>query len=98
VPVPVPVAALNDFDNAQASRLDIRNGRCRPRCLDDHPKQRRLPPILLEFLGTTAGGFSRPILFNNEEGIDWVNVSGTQWPATEGAGGRARSAPWSLPM
>ena len=37
------------------------------------------------FLATSQSGFSRPILFTNEEAIDWVNRTGTAWPATEGA-------------
>jgi hypothetical protein len=87
VPFPYPVAALNDFDNAMASRLTIRNGGAVLGASMIIPSSAGYHRFCSEFLGTTAGGFSRPILFNNEEGIDWVNVSGTQWPATEGAVG-----------
>ena len=37
------------------------------------------------FLATEAQGFDRPMLFTNEEGIDWVNRSGKAWPTTIGA-------------
>jgi hypothetical protein len=37
------------------------------------------------FLATEEQGFDRPMLFTNEEGIDWVNRAGTAWPATIGA-------------
>ena len=37
------------------------------------------------FLATEEHGFDRPLLLTNEEGIDWVNRSGTAWPATIGA-------------
>ena len=32
------------------------------------------------FLATEEQGFDRPLLFTNEEGIDWVNRTGTAWP------------------
>ena len=32
------------------------------------------------FLATKEQGFNRPLLFTNEEGIDWVNRTGTAWP------------------
>jgi hypothetical protein len=37
------------------------------------------------FLATEEQGFDRPMLFTNEEGIDWVNRTGDQWPTTIGA-------------
>ena len=38
------------------------------------------------FLATKEQGFDRPLLFTNEEGIDWVNRAGKAWPtATVGA-------------
>ncbi len=37
------------------------------------------------FLATEEHGFKRPMLLTNEEGIDWVNRTGTAWPATIGA-------------
>ena len=37
------------------------------------------------FLAGEAQGFDRPLLFTNEEGIDWVNRSGTAWPTTIGS-------------
>ena len=37
------------------------------------------------FLATKEHGFKRPLLFTNEEGIDWINRSGDAWPTTIGA-------------
>ena len=37
------------------------------------------------FLATKANGFNRPLLFANEEGIDWVKREGKAFPATIGA-------------
>ena len=37
------------------------------------------------FIATEEHGFDRPMLLTNEEGIDWVNRTGTAWPATIGA-------------
>jgi len=37
------------------------------------------------FLATAEHGFDRSLLLTNEEGIDWVNRTGTAWPATVGA-------------
>jgi hypothetical protein len=37
------------------------------------------------FLATEEHGFDRPLLFTNEEGIDWINRSGDAWPTTIGA-------------
>ncbi len=37
------------------------------------------------FLATKANGFDRPLLFTNEEGIDWVKREGKAFPATIGA-------------
>jgi hypothetical protein len=85
VPFPYPVGALNDFDNAQASRLVIRKGGAILDASMIIPSIAGYHRFCSSFLGTSATGFSRPILFNNEEGIDWVNETGTQWPATEGA-------------
>jgi hypothetical protein len=85
VPFPYPVNALNDFDNSQASRLVLRNGGAILAASMIIPSSAGYHRFCSNFLGTSAAGFSRPILFNNEEGIDWVNESGTQWPATEGA-------------
>lgn len=34
------------------------------------------------FLATTEHGFKRSLLLTNEEGTDWVNRTGMQWPTT----------------
>jgi hypothetical protein len=82
---PTPANSQNDFDNSQLSRLTIRNGGA---VLDASliiPSSANYQRFCSETLGTAAAGFSRPILFNNEEGIDWVKKTGTAFPATEGA-------------
>ena len=78
-------ASQNDFDNAQVSRLTLNDetagvldGRLR-----DH-ERRGLPALLLELPRDEQEGFDRPILFTNEEGIDWVNRSGQSWPPPVG--------------
>lgn len=85
VPFPYPVNALNDFDNAQVSRLVLRNGGAVLAASLIVPSSANYQRFCSNFLGTSSTGFSRPLLFNNEEGIDWVNRTGTAWPATEGA-------------
>ena len=60
VPFPYPVAALNDFDNAMASRLTIRNGGAVLGASMIIPSSAGYHRFCSEFLGTTAGGFSRP--------------------------------------
>ena len=75
----------NDFDNSQLSRLVIRNGGAvlsASYAIDSADAFHR---FCSNYLGTSAEGFDRDLLFTNEEGIDWVKESGTQWPATEGA-------------
>jgi hypothetical protein len=36
------------------------------------------------FIADAAAGFKKAMLLTNEEGTDWVNRSGMQWPATVG--------------
>jgi hypothetical protein len=76
--------SANDFDNAQVSRLEIRLG---GQVLSGQivvPSSAGYQRFCSNFLATDAAGFDRPILFTNEEAIDWVNRSGTAWPAIEG--------------
>jgi hypothetical protein len=77
----------NDFDNAQLSRLIIDTD-------DASVLQASLAIASAEgyqrfcsnFLATKVNGFSRDLLFTNEEAVDWVKRTGpTFWPATEGA-------------
>ena len=82
---PTPANSQNDFDNSQLSRLTIRNGGAILGASLIIPSIANYQRFCSETLGTLAAGFSRPILFNNEEGIDWVKKTGTAFPATEGA-------------
>jgi hypothetical protein len=76
----------NDFDNAQVSEVRLHQGSAG--VLNGRlvvSSSSNFQRFCSNFLGTAAQGFSRPVLFTNEEGIDWVNRTGTAWPATEGA-------------
>ena len=91
VPFPYPgSSAANDFDNSQVSQLELRNGGAVLSASTIIPSSANYQRFCSNFLGTASTGFSRPILFNNEEGIDWVNDSGPAWtssPSLEGATG-----------
>ena len=76
----------NDFENAQVSRLtldrrsaSVLRGRLAITSAENFQR------FCSNFLATWREGFSRPILFTNEEATDWVNREGKAWPATEGA-------------
>ncbi len=93
-PVPVHVHrrrpeanSQNDFNNSLVSQLEVdRNtagilsGGARDR------ERRELPALLLE-LPRRRGeqGFDRPLLFTNEEGIDWVKRDGHRVPRRRSA-------------
>jgi hypothetical protein len=90
VPFPYTVGgntgnSQNDFDNSQLSRLVIRNGGAVMSASYAIASSAGLHRFCSNYLATSAENFSFPLLFTNEEGIDWVKKSGTQWPATEGA-------------
>jgi len=84
---PTAANSQNDFDNAQMSKLILDT--------DDASvlgatmaitSAEGFQRFCSSFLGTKAHGFSRDLLFTNEEAVDWVKRSGpTFWPATEGA-------------
>jgi hypothetical protein len=84
---PTTANSQNDFDNAQLSKLILDTD-------DAGVLQASMAITSAEgfqrfcsnFLATKANGFSRDLLFTNEEAVDWVKRSGpTFWPATEGA-------------
>jgi len=75
-------ANQNDFDNAQLSRL----------ALNQHSGGVLNATMVIEsssnyqrfcsnYLATAAEGFDRELLFTNEEATDFVNRTGTAWPA-----------------
>lgn len=84
--LPPSASNINDFDNSQVSELLLHQGSAGvlkgAYAISSGSNFQR---FCSNFLVTAADGFDRPILFTNEEGIDWVNVSGTAWPAVEGA-------------
>jgi hypothetical protein len=77
---------FNDFTNALVSKLTLsRHG---AGVLDGKyviPSEANYQRFCSNFLATRKHGFDRPILFTNEEALDWVNRTGTAWPATIGA-------------
>jgi hypothetical protein len=80
---PTSANSFNDFDNAQVSELVIRKG---GQILSSRyviPSSANFHRFCVNSLATSDGFEGRPMLFTNEEGIDWVNRSGVQWPATE---------------
>jgi hypothetical protein len=78
-------ANQNDFDNAQVSQLTLHrrtggllSGRMAITSAANYQR------LCSNYLATSKEGFSRPILFTNEEATDWVNREGKAWPTTEG--------------
>ena len=80
---PTEATSQNDFDNAQLSHLEldpqtagILSGEYA--ITSDENFQR----FCSNFLGDETNGFDKPLLFTNEEGIDWVKRHGFAFPAT----------------
>jgi hypothetical protein len=83
---PTELNSQNDFDNAQLSHLIVNqhsggvlHGSLAIRSPENFQR------FCSSYLATEKEGFSRPMLFTNEEAIDWVNRTGKAWPATIGA-------------
>lgn len=81
-----PGESQNDFDNAQVSHLilnqhsaGILNGSLAIGSEEGYQR------FCSNYLATEKEHFDRPILFTNEEAIDWVKRSGTAWPAAIGS-------------
>jgi uncharacterized protein DUF839 len=92
VPFPyVPAAptisnSQNDFDNAQLSHLVLSEES--KGVLEGSfaiPSSANFQRFCSNFLATRRQGFSRPLLFTNEEASDLVNRTGEAWPAGPGA-------------
>ena len=86
--LPPSASNQNDFDNSLVSELKLHQGSAG--VLNGRfvvPGSANYQRFCSNFLATSAQGFSRPILFNNEDGIDWVSETGPAWPATVGAAG-----------
>jgi Bacterial protein of unknown function (DUF839) len=77
---------FNDFTNSLVSKLRLHQQSAGvlsgSYAIDSSANFQR---FCSNFLATEEHGFDRPTFFTNEEGIDWVNRSGTAWPATIGA-------------
>ncbi|HYM53282.1 MAG TPA: hypothetical protein VEW45_07395 [Candidatus Dormibacteraeota bacterium] len=100
--VPFPLAAngvdFNPTTNANGSQNDFDNSQLSKLTLDDEsmrvlsasfaiPSSANFQRFCSNFLATREHGFKDPLLFTNEEGIDWVNRSGPAFPAFPGAAG-----------
>jgi hypothetical protein len=83
---PTEANSQNDFDNAQVSRLILdqaSQGVLRGSFVIN--SRANFQRFCSNYLATAKEGFDGPILFTNEEAIDWVNRKGKAWPATIGA-------------
>lgn len=82
---PPSASNLNDFTDSLLSVIRINtNSRQVVRAkyaIDDGDNFHR---FCSNFLATAKHGFERELLLTNEEGTDWVNRNGLQWPANVG--------------
>jgi hypothetical protein len=83
---PTEANSQNDFDSSQLSHLvlngetaGILSGELAIKSSQNYQR------FCSNFLATKENGFNRPLLFANEEGIDWVKREGKAFPATIGA-------------
>jgi hypothetical protein len=83
---PTEANSQNDFDNSQLSHLElsretagILSGEMAIASAENYQR------FCSNFLADATNGFDKPLLFTNEEGIDWVNREGKAFPATIGA-------------
>jgi hypothetical protein len=83
---PVPGQPLNDFTDSLLSQLRLHQGSAGvlngKYVIGDDANFHR---FCSNYLADRSAGFKHSILFTNEEGTDWVNRKGMQWPATVGA-------------
>ena len=89
VPFPFTAATgigLVDFDNAQLSHLVMKRGS--GRILSGEyaiPSSANYQRFCSNFFAGPEQGWSRPLVLTNEEATDFVNRTGTAWPAGAGA-------------
>ncbi|HUQ62243.1 MAG TPA: hypothetical protein VM121_00635 [Acidimicrobiales bacterium] len=82
---PPSASNLNDFSDSLVSVLRVKRSNrdvIRARYVIHHANN--FHRLCSNYLARGVNGFDRPILFTNEEGTDWVNKAGLQWPATVG--------------
>jgi hypothetical protein len=77
---------FNDFTNAMLSKLTL-NRETAGVLAGEYviPSEANYQRFCSNFVATKEHGFERPILFTNEEATDFVNRTGTAWPAGPGA-------------
>ena len=83
---PATGVGFNDFDNSQLSRIKLNTKTAG--VLSGFfaiPSSANYQRFCSNFMATKEHGFSRPLLFTNEEATDLVNRTGTAWPAGPGA-------------
>ncbi len=109
---PTEANSQNDFDNSQLSHLEVDRDTAgilsgELAIASDENYQR----FCSNFLADEANGFDKPLLFTNEEGIDWVKRrasrslrrsvrptharSASSSPTTRGTASRCRSGAWA---
>jgi hypothetical protein len=77
---------FNDFTNALLSKLTLsRKGAGILRGEYVIPSEANYQRFCSNFIASRKHGFERPLLFTNEEATDFVNRTGTAWPAGPGA-------------
>jgi serralysin len=83
---PPSASNLNDFQDSLVSNLRLKiSTRTITRARYIINDGQNFHRFCSNFLAGPAQGFDRKILMTNEEGTDWVNKDGLQWPATVGA-------------
>ena len=83
---PTAANSQNDFDNSQLSHLVL--NRSTGGILQGSyaiPSSANYQRFCSNFLAGPEQGFDRPLIFTNEEATDFVNRTGTAWPARPGA-------------
>ena len=83
---PTEANSQNDFDNSQLSHLVL--NRSTGGIVSGElaiASSSNFQRFCSNFLADDAHGFDTPLLFTNEEGIDWVKRQGKAFPATIGA-------------
>jgi hypothetical protein len=76
---------FNDFTNSLVSKLAMTSTGHIKEASYAITSDQNWQRFCSNFLATRQHGFERPLLLTNEEGIDWVNRTGTAWPTTIGS-------------
>ena len=79
---PATGVGFNDFTNAMVSRLTLNRDTAGVLAGEYViPSEANYHRFCSNFIATKEHGFERPVLFTNEEATDFVNRTGTSWPA-----------------